>query len=312
MRRRQFQKEWILVPIVVASIIIGIVVSNMVLNGSSTNTTSLISGNAIEKILPKTANTSAGKVCSAIICSKAGKEVYCPLSTKECSIKYSACRTINCETETAKKTTTQKSNSTMQKTASNNALSNPGDDVCTAEYNDCYDNGKPVVCKGDYEQCCSSFQNCVCGMSDTTEEQATPDIDLSNSGNCTTGVFRCNKQVMALDGTIATSTVTCKSDFRTCSATYGNCACGNSSLTDFPTQYVGDTQDNYWCEYLGKKIPCYMVPDHCTLKKNTCFKDNDVKVTCDGSFDYCNKLYDGNCVCGIEIISSGFMTKSSD
>jgi hypothetical protein len=191
----------------------------------------------------------------------------------------------------------------------------PQDEQCTAEYNDCYDDGEAIVCKGDYDQCCASFDNCVCGTSeDANGEAATPELDSEQSEPCDTGVFICAKQTVTMSGDIAESKVTCKGSFQQCSTVYGSCHCGNATLTDFPTQYVGDAGEggenaaNYWCDFKSHQVPCYMIPgETCSKKSNNCFRDDGIMVKCDGTFAFCNRQFNGNCLCGIEVKGYGFL-----
>jgi hypothetical protein len=332
MRGDSFQKEWIIIPAVVFIIIIGILFSHPGQNSRTGNITAAkITSKAIEKILPKAAASSTDQMtndaaCSATICIKKTYEVYCPESYAECAAKYKDCRKISCDAQDTESPTTETETNTEDNAEANvediipDYVDTSGQGVCTEEYNDCYDRGTPVICKGNYDQCCASFDNCVCGTGDTadTSEQAKPDIDTTDSVECTTAVYVCSRQVITMSGEVASSTVTCKSDFTTCSTMYGSCVCGNSTLTDFPTKVIGSSEDvtananRYWCQYQDKQIPCYMMPEKCMEKKNTCEKANGIKVTCEGTFDFCNKQYGGKCYCGIESLTSGFMKTTAD
>ncbi|MBU2560845.1 MAG: hypothetical protein KKD17_00985 [Nanoarchaeota archaeon] len=266
--------------------------------------------------------------CSVTVCrNKDLQEVYCPLPYDECCAKYSDCRVISCEEEYCVQD--QGVDAADEDTSSEtyyDAGSYDYDDEepCYEEYNDCMDNGEAVVCKGTFEACSESFQSCRCGSGEDLEsygeQAAEPDFTTDAPVDCDTGVFVCSRQVITMSGDVADSKVTCKESFQRCSQTYGNCQCGNATLTDFPTQYIGETgiddagdnAQNYWCDYKGRQIPCYMLPESCTKKRNTCDKGNGVWVTCEGAFQYCNAKYGGDCLCGVEILSSGFMVTSSE
>jgi hypothetical protein len=280
---------------------------------------SILTGNAV-KILPnplikKTSVTKQGETvpaaedCFTVIClNDKMNEIYCPFSYDECCGKYSSCRIVKCDDEYCEQP--------AEYVVESYAAEDSGE--CTAEYNDCYDKGTAVVCKGSFDQCAASFDGCVCGTSDQASEegQAAPDVDTEQEVACETGVFVCRKQTITISGEVAESKVTCKESFQRCSTMYGTCVCGNSTLTDFPTKYIGSAGDasttgenaeNYWCDYGGRKVPCYMLPGNCTKKKNTCDKGDGIYINCDGYFDFCNKKYNGKCLCGVEATSSGFM-----
>jgi hypothetical protein len=291
----------------------------------STKITSKITSSAIKKIVPDTlpliGKTSAEEKaieaeCYATICLDNNlKDVYCPLDYEDCCEKFSSCKVVYCAEEFCEQeeydTYEDTSTSTTSATSSNS---------CSAEYHDCYDDGEAVLCKGDFDQCDDAFDDCTCGTGDNVADyaQAKPDIDSSQAVECSTGVFVCDRQMITMSGDLASSTVTCKSSFQACSVLYGNCRCGNSTLTDFPTQYIGSTgvtagsrnADNYWCDFKGKQIPCHMMPGNCTKKKNTCNKGGDIWIGCDGTIEFCNKKYNNDCLCGVEILSSGFMRTS--
>jgi hypothetical protein len=288
----------------------------------------IITSNAVKQIIPDedTFKTIKEKVtreketieqpeCSAVIClDESFNEIYCPDDYDTCCGKFSECRIVECAQEYCVDDTPAYEEEYTYET---------DDSECQEEYNDCYDNGEAVICKGSFDACSSSFDDCTCGTSDDTGyDQAQPDFDASAPVDCATGVFVCERQVITMSGDIADSTVTCKSGFQECSMMYGNCKCGESDLIDFPTQYIGsagiddggesENADSYWCDFKDKKVPCYMLPEGCTKKKNTCDKGNGIWITCDGSFEFCNKKYNGECLCGVEITSSGFMVTSAD
>jgi hypothetical protein len=287
-----------------------------------TRPNSIITGSAV-KILPLTPikipsrsdaaveEFPAPEDCFTVIClNKRMDEVYCPLSYDECCGKYTGCRIVKCDEEYC-----EQPEEDVPAAEENGA--------CTEDYNDCYDNGVAVVCKGSFEQCSESFNGCVCGSSDGSagEGQAAPDVDTEQEIECETGVFVCRKQTITISGEIADSKVTCKESFQRCSTLYGTCECGNSSLTDFPTKYIGsatapgndmgENDNNYWCDYKGRQVPCYMMPESCTKKKNTCYREDGIAVTCDGSFVYCSSKFNDNCLCGVETVNSGFMYTDS-
>jgi len=235
--------------------------------------------------------------CSTIVCHKDEKEVYCPLSFDKCKDKYQDCRVIECEKELVEK---------------------PEPEKCKEEYNNCKDGDEEIICKGSFSACADAFDSCTCGTFDE-EDTAQPDFDSTQDIDCNTDVYICSRTSITISGDVAESIVTCKGDFQQCSITYGYCECGNSTLTDFPTQYIGNTQydgsaekeNGYWCDYNGKSIPCSMLPENCKKKSNTCNKGNDVWITCQGNFDFCQKKY-GECLCGVERPSTGFMVTSSE
>jgi hypothetical protein len=181
---------------------------------------------------------------------------------------------------------------------------------CKEEYHDCFDKGEAVVCKGSFEQCKDAFDDCSCGcVENNGYAVAENEIDTTQKTECETGVFVCNRQVITMSGEIAESKVTCKGTFSTCAVLYGDCKCGDSSLTDFPTNYVGGTSGEqecndtkYYCDFKGHQVPCYMIVENCAERKNTCFNANGRQVTCVGTFDYCQKTYADNCVCGLEAL----------
>lgn len=288
----------------------------------------LITGNTIKKIVPQqlpkiisasdeeeeagseesgSGSVSSSPSCSVNICYNSNmKEIYCPLDYSDCCEKYSNCRTVYCEDD-----------SCVQEEEIVYTSADEDTEECDEEYHDCYDNGEAVVCKGDFTSCAMSFDNCVCGTSGSGSigEQLQPDIDASEDVNCSTGVYVCDRQQLTMSGDLASSTVTCKSSFSACSMLYGNCRCGNSTLTDFPTQYIGsankqtENAQNYWCDYKGDQIPCYMLPGNCTKKTNTCKNSKGNWINCEGKFDYCQKQY-GECLCGVENIGTGILKTS--
>ncbi|MBN1544704.1 hypothetical protein JW898_04535 [Candidatus Woesearchaeota archaeon] len=301
----------------------------------------IISSNAVRTIFPgsdeaiahiKRMNEQAGEQASGTqvsgqcdsvtICRNMNlREVYCPLDYDECCEKYSECRVISCDEEYCMPEETGAAVDGYPEEYHYTGLDD--EEPCYEEYNDCIDKGEAVVCKGPFEACAASFEGCRCGTGEDMEEygdQAEPDFTSDGPVDCDTGVFVCSRQVITMSGDVAESIVTCKESFQRCSQTYGNCRCGNTTLTDFPTQYIGETgiddsgdnANNYWCDYEGRQIPCYMLPGNCTKKRNTCDKGNGVWITCDGSFVYCNNKYDGKCICGVETPSTGFMVTSSE
>ena len=303
LRRVRIKKEIMLVSLLFIILLAGIIVIGF-LKDDNDITGKLVSNSSVLK------KTTGDVACSAVICTKDSKEVFCPQDLASCDKKYDDCRVIECEKAPAP--------AARPRTASQKTLSSaPEEEVCTAEYNDCYDNGEAIVCKGDYEQCCSSFENCRCGTNEDTagEDQAKPDINSEQEVACDTGVFVCSKQAITMSGDIAESKVTCKGSFQQCSTVYGSCECGTATLTDFPTQYIGDAgqteggenANNYWCEFKSHKVPCYMVNiESCRKKENTCYNDNGRLINCVGTFDYCTKTY-GDCLCGVETLNSGIM-----
>jgi len=249
-----------------------------------------ISGTAVAAV-SKTDETE--KVCAANICTKSNTEIYCTEDIDSCKEKYGECRIVKCDVE--------KTVPTSVKTQNKSAKG-----VCTSEYNDCYDRGEAVTCKGTFTACCDSFDNCICGteeVKDSSLETAVPDFDATENVSCDTGIFICERQSMTIDGNLAKSVVTCKSSFTECAMMYGSCRCGNATLTTVPAKYIGDT---------GMARPIGMDNGKCTKKKHRCDKGNGVMITCDGSFDYCNKRYNNLCRCGIDQATSGFMVTSSD
>ncbi len=229
------------------------------------------------------------KPCAANICMTAKKaEVYCPDNLDECKRKYSSCRVIECEKEPVE--VKAKKPVKRPTTVSN----------CTAVYHDCFDGSEEVTCKGSFSDCSNSFKNCTCGIveEECDADVAAPDSMTVFNGTCDTNVFVCERQVIAMDGSIADSKVTCKSGFEECARLYGNCVCGNSSLTDFGVKYVGRVNDT--------RNPNFD-DGECTKKVNTCDKGDGIMISCEGSFEFCNKMYDDSCRCGIDSVSSGFM-----
>jgi hypothetical protein len=286
------------------------------------------------RISGNTVKTSIQEDCAVTICmNKDLEEIYCPLSYQECSDSYSDCRIVecdedyceveeDCEVEETKSETYYESDDDTTYYDETEYESATYDDSCDYEYHDCYDNNEAVICKGDFELCAESFEDCTCGTEDDVshDDQAKPDEEITGNIECDTGVFVCDRQVLTMSNDIAESTVTCKSSFQECSVLYGNCRCGESSLTDFPTLNIGtaggnasETANNYWCDYKDRQVPCYMLPEDCDKTKNTCKKSSssDMWITCEGSFEFCEKKYP-ECLCGIEIKNSGFMKTSSD
>lgn len=270
------------------------------------NTITSITSRLKEKIVKKKASEPA---CEPVtICYTDDlKEIHCPLDYDECCGRYSDCRMVECD-----------AGEECEEPAYAEQETYNTEETCSEEYHDCFDDGEAIICKGEFSRCAEAFDSCTCGTDDGADyEAAEPDIDSRQEVECDTGVFVCRRQTVTMDGNIADSTVTCKGSFSECSMVYGNCVCGNSSLTDFPTQRIGvegtgpvDDED-YWCEHLGKQVPCSRLPENCNLKKHTCDKGNGVMINCEGTIGYCNKKYDNTCLCGIESISSGFM-KTSD
>lgn len=277
-----------------------------------------VTGNSITSIASrlkqKISNSKASEPeCNPVtICYNENlKEIHCPLDYDSCCGRYSDCRIVECDTEEASEDTGI--------TSADNKGTGSTIQGCAEEYNACYDNGEAIICKGDFGRCDEAFDNCTCGTGSSTDyETAEPDIDTSQEVECDTGVFVCERQAVMMNGSIADSKVTCKDSFAECSMLYGNCKCGTSELTDFPTERIGaggngSVEDNgYWCEHLGKQLPCSRLPENCNLKKNTCDKGNGIMITCEGTINYCNKVYSGTCLCGIEATTSGFMKVSDE
>ena len=274
-----------------------------IISGSSvktlTNPISTIS--TIKEKLTKKTQSAKDDDCAVTICLNAElKEIYCPRDYDDCCAEYSECRIVKCD-EGEEVCEEEETGTEKQK--------------CDKEYHDCIDDGEEIICKGSFRACSDAFDGCTCGTEDDVQgEQLTPEIDTSQDVDCDTGVFICSKQSISMSGDIAESIVTCKGTFQQCSIQHGECVCGNSTKTDFPTQYIGDTGEGqevvdeaFWCDYKGKKIPCYMMPENCNKKKNTCDKGNGVMITCDGTFDFCNRRYGGTCLCGVEMMGSGMM-----
>ena len=273
-----------------------------------------ISGNTVKTSIEKSDD------CAAVICEKDSNKVYCPESYTVCMKRYSECRIIECDEDYLEEEPEEDYYRYEESGTYYDDEEFPGDDSsCNYEYHDCYDNGEAILCKGSFDACDSSFDDCACGTNDEIEDQAVPDTVTEADFDCETGVFVCNRQVVSMSGDIADSTVTCKGSFSECAMLYGDCQCGDDTLTDFPTQYIGNTDvdsgsenaNNYWCDYKDRQIPCYMLPDNCSRKKNTCRKSagSDSWITCEGSFDYCAKNYP-ECLCGIETTTSGVMVTS--
>ncbi len=265
--------------------------------------------------------------CAVTICFDDDfREIYCPLEHEECCARYSDCRVVECDSEDS----CEDEDAYGSYEGSGEEYDGEeydsdgyvydygnGDGSCTEEYHDCFDDGEAVICKGPFDACDETFDGCTCGTSDSMDsgiEESAPDFDASEPVDCPTGVFVCKRQVITMSGDVADSTVTCKESFQRCSMTYGNCRCGNATLTDFPMQHIGGTDvdsgsgnaDAYWCDHDGREVPCYMLPGNCTKKKNTCLNEKGQWITCDGSFDYCAGRYE-ECLCGIEATTSGFM-----
>ena len=283
------------------------------IKGENKSSSSLIAGNSVTSIIPQKLSDIKARIknknqvtdCEPVtICyDNDAKEIYCPLDYNDCCDSYSDCRIVECGMEK------KEYNSEDDYTYTHD------EEFCTEEYHNCYDADENIICKGDFERCAEAFDSCTCGTDNDTDqvEETAPEIDSSQTVECDTNVFICERQVITMNGDIADSIVTCKDSFQECSKVYGNCRCGNSSLTDFPTKKIGDIGDGstdanfYWCEHNGKNVPCYMLPENCNKKKNTCDKGEGIMITCEGTIDYCNNRYDNTCLCGVEIISSGFM-----
>jgi hypothetical protein len=307
--------------------------ANSKAKASVVNSKNVITGNPIQKLLPPIPALTQKKFdpnnCSATIClNDQFTEIYCPLPYAECCAKYTECRVVACDAALCEADEEDEDEDEAEypydaeESGSEDADEGnfPDSGTCTEEYNDCYDNSVAVTCKGSFEDCSASFERCKCGTSETEmAEQATPDMTIDGSEECGTGVYVCDRKVVTMSGDVADSSVTCKGTFQRCSSVYGNCQCGNSTKTEFPTKYVGQTggetcenDAGYWCDYRGKKIPCYMMPGNCTKKKHTCENERRIKINCDGYFDFCNKKYNGNCLCGVEILNSGYMVTKAD
>lgn len=325
--RRRIKKEWIFIAVACISIILSIIFgsasfmnNNIVNNTAPGSMNNLISGGAVTSIKPVQADREKKQeeknfgACSAIICfNEKLTEVLCSLSYDDCCSKYSDCRIVKCDEE-LESCESEEEGIEEPKIA----------DACPYEYHDCRDGYEEVICKGDFESCSDSFDYCSCGTTDNAEaeEIAVPDVDSSQAVDCISGVFVCERQTFTMSGELAVSRVTCKSSFEECSLIYGNCHCGDSSLTDFPTDYVGTASsvteedenlyENQECNFMGRTVPCYMVQGNCSKSKNTCDKGNGIWITCKDKFSYCHKKYDGRCLCGVEIISSGVMVTKEE
>ncbi|MBW2996859.1 hypothetical protein KY349_00800 [Candidatus Woesearchaeota archaeon] len=260
-----------------------------------------------EKVSREKETTETQTDCAVTICLNANlKEIYCPLDYDDCCAAYSGCRVIECDSEEEFCEETEEAEEST--------------DICDKGYHDCVDDGEEIICKGSFKACKDAFDECACGTEDEVEgDQLAPEIDTSQEIDCDTGVFICSKQSISMSGDIAESVVTCKGTFQQCSIQHGECSCGNSTKTDFPTKYIGDTGEGgetvdeaFWCEYKDKKIPCYMLPENCNKKKNTCDKGNGVMITCDGTFEFCNKRYAGTCLCGVEMMGYGLMNTEAE
>ncbi len=317
------------------------------LKGTSERQTNVITGNVISNMIPdaKSAKNHIDRVmkgnapsqvdevvdqntedCTPItICMEDFKEVFCPLSYDECDYTYDGCRVIECADAFCENRNIDEYYAYEDEEYHEEYSYEYSDDDkegCTEEYNNCFDGDEEVICKGSFGACSRSFDSCTCGTEDDTSyesDQLQPDIDSHNTIECDTGVYICTRQTITMSGDIADSTVTCKESFSRCSMTYGECTCGESTLTDFPTQYIGNTgmdyhvdnAQNYWCDYKGRDIPCYMLPENCNKKRNTCKKASGQWVTCEGTFDFCESRYE-ECLCGVEQMNSGFMVTSAD
>jgi hypothetical protein len=335
--RRHIKKERILIAVTCISVLLSIIFSGANILDyypSQNNTNNLISGNLISNKIVKPVNVEpvkkadmidTAKSCSAVICvNKKMNEILCSLSYDECCSKYSGCRIVKCEEETCENEDSKEEvdeNEDSQEVDEEKFIedSETTDDACPYEYHDCRDGYEEIICKGDFESCSDSFDYCSCGTGGDAEveETAVPDVDSSQAVDCPSSVFVCERQTFTMSGELAVSRVTCKSSFEECSLIYGNCRCGDSSLIDFPTEYVGaanapteeedSTSSKQECEFRGRKVPCNMIQSDCSKSKNTCDKGNGIWITCKDKFSYCNKKYEGRCLCGVEIISSGFM-----
>ncbi|MFC1741804.1 hypothetical protein ACFL3V_04685 [Nanoarchaeota archaeon] len=281
------------------------------------DTANTITSNAIKKMIPEDLSKfmSTGRAkpeeCAVTVCLNDNlKQIYCPLDYDECCGKYSSCRKIYCEDNLCDY---DPDSYTDSYTVADDDEYDNTESSCTEEYHDCEDDGTEVICKGRFDDCDKSFSNCRCGTSDSVDyDTATPEIDTAEEVECDTGVYVCERQTITMSGDIAESKVTCKESFQRCSMAYGNCKCGDSSLTDFPTKKIGSDKitgttagtASYNCNYKGKDVPCYMMPsENCTKKKNTCDKGNGIMIGCEGSFSYCNTKYGGNCLCGVEMMT---------
>ncbi|MFH1064570.1 MAG: hypothetical protein V1729_05795 [Candidatus Woesearchaeota archaeon] len=306
------KEPWLFISI--AAIAVTIIVIILIINLSNPKDTSvnIVSGHSVKDSAED--DKGSGTSCAATICTKEdGDKIYCPKEYSECEKMYGRCLLISCDTEADRPS--GKYRAVISGTVSDESS-------CKAEYNDCLDGDEEIICKGSFDACAEAFDSCTCGTGDDVKkdgESLQPDFDSSQEVECDTGVFICERTQLSMSGDAVISKVTCKGTFSECAIQYGMCDCGDSSLTDFPTRYIGGVTDdgsstsanNYWCDYKDKKIPCNMLPENCVKKKNTCNKGDDVWITCDGSFEYCAKTY-GECLCGVDIISSGFMTPSNE
>ena len=275
-----------------------------------------------ENVLTGTSVLNSEDDCSVTICyALDDTEVYCPEDPDACREKYLECRMVKCADDTGPaETGTEEYDDyyAERDTEYEYTTSDLEESACDEIYNDCYDEGQPITCKGPFELCDASFEDCVCGSEDDHEDSAEPEFDSGEAPDCDTGVYVCEKYSVSMDGTPTTSKVTCKSSFVTCSATYGKCDCGDSSLTDFGTITVGDAGGegtvDYECEFEGKTVPCYMVvedPKLCSKSSHTC-KSGERWLQCEGSMPYCNNLHGGKCLCGVEDLGYGEYTTSDD
>ncbi|NQU78902.1 hypothetical protein HQ545_03980 [Candidatus Woesearchaeota archaeon] len=304
----------------------------------------IITGDTITKLLPAkptafyTEEDVAELDCGVVVClGKTLGDIYCPLNFMECREKFRACRIIKCADEFM--TEEDESNNQVYDSDSKNNDSDHNYDytidyttdyttdyietldgetdmlkmsVCEYESHDCMDGDEKIVCRGRYEDCAHSFQECVCGTEYNSQDSVDADPDIETlSDECDTGTYICRSQQITISGEVAESAITCKSSFEECSMIYGGCECGNSTLIEFPTKTLGDGTSKYWCSHLGRIVPCYMMPDNCNKKRNTCDKGNGAWITCEGSFEYCSTKHNNRCLCGVEAISSGFMDTDS-
>lgn len=289
---------------------------------------SMISGKSVTEKVSDTLKSSVAIVkpyCAANICYNSNnQEIYCPGDFDKCADEYSMCRIVPCDDECLTVEDVSEEYDYVEQDSGEYYSTetvdyNPEESgrECTEEYNDCYDDGVAITCKGAFVDCDASFQGCICGSSEEIIEEAKADYDSGIAPDCDTGIYVCHKFSLAMDGTPTTSKVTCKSSFTECSMLYGECECGDSSLTDFGTKRIGDAGGDAEtasgkCEFCGDMVPCYMIvedPKLCSKSTHTC-KDGDRWLQCDGSKPYCDKLYDAKCLCGVENLGYGdFVTE---
>ncbi len=316
-RTKGLDRQALIIGGLVAGFIIILIVTLALASGSED---SKITGNslkeAVKSVPVKVKQTVSDKIdnfrdCKAIICFDNKKEIFCKDSFSECDNRFSDCRIVWCPADDSQDSAEDKSSDQESQEYAYRSYDSSTDDpedknYCSEEYNDCVtDDGESIICHGSFEDCLNSFASCSCGTEsssyDTSPGSSTIDFNKDASEmekktlSCTTGVFICDKVSLSSDGTPTTSKVECKSSFAECSRIYGECSCGNRSSWFDP-----GSSDIKMCDWHDRKVPCSELNvSDCHEKRHTCYKGDGVIVNCDGSFDYCNNRYEGECLCGL-------------